>query len=114
MPTATGGASSQQPAVPSEMQIPSQVGAPGAVIVNTPPPPPRLEARATAPTAPAAQHQWVPGHYSWLNGTWTWVSGQWAIPPQRGLMWVPGQYDPQTQRWVEGHWESDPDGTTKR
>jgi hypothetical protein len=87
----------------TENAFPNSVGAPPAVIVNSPPPPARTE---TMTPAPGSNQTWVPGHYSWLNGQWTWVSGQWATPPQRGLMWVPGQFDPGSRHWVEGHWES--------
>jgi hypothetical protein len=111
VPNTTAGVAGALPTATSNAALPTQVGAPSSIIVNGPPPPPRPEPQTTAP---GTHHSWVPGHYSWQNGTWAWVSGQWAMPPQRGLMWVPGVYDPQTRMWVEGHWEAAPGGDTTR
>jgi hypothetical protein len=75
------------------------------VIVNTAPPPPRIEVM-TAPPRPAMF--WVAGHWRWEHGAYVWIDGHWE--GHRGdAHWVPAHWVPAGGQWryVEGHWNRD-------
>jgi hypothetical protein len=77
-------------------------GLPAPVVVHRAPPP-RIVERVVA--APAPGYVWLPGHYSWSGTQWLWVQGAWVLPPRPDARWVDGVWNPQTQQWIEGHWE---------
>ena len=78
-------------------------GVSGAMVVRTPPPPPRAEVR---PPAPGPAHVWVPGHWRWNGRRYVWVRGHWKRPPRPGAVWVPGHWIRRGGGWlwVPGHW----------
>lgn len=76
-------------------------GVPAPVIVHRAPPP-RIVERVMA--APGPGYVWLPGRYSW-QGQWVWIPGAWVMPPRSDARWVDGVWNPQTQQWIDGHWE---------
>ena len=78
------------------------IGVPPPVYVREAPPP-RVVERVVA--APAPGYVWVPGHYTWGGNRWIWVTGAWMLPPRPDAMWVDGRMNPQTNQWVDAHWE---------
>lgn len=76
-------------------------GAQTIQVVPTPPPAPQPEA---IPESPSSEMAWVPGHHTWSDNRWTWIEGSWQRPPTHGSTWTAGTYDPDTRRWISGHW----------
>ncbi|HVU24011.1 MAG TPA: YXWGXW repeat-containing protein [Opitutus sp.] len=79
------------------------VGVPPPIIVHRAPPRHAVEVVAVSP---GAGYVWVAGHYTWTGAEWAWVPGAWVMPPQAGTVWVTSRWDPATQNWVAGHWET--------
>jgi hypothetical protein len=80
-------------------------GLPAPVVVRHAPPHRVVERVVVSPgPAPGPGYVWLPAHYSW-NGQWVWVPGAWVMPPRSDARWVDGNWNPQTQQWIEGHWE---------
>jgi hypothetical protein len=75
---------------------------PGVVMVQSVPPPERVEVMAVAPSP---NHLWIRGHWAWQGGGWAWMPGHWEVR-QVGHEWVPGhwQHHGNGSYWVEGHW----------
>jgi hypothetical protein len=81
------------------------IGAPAPIIVRRAPPV-RVVERVTV--SPGPGYTWVAGHYTWAGDRWIWMSGTWVVPPQPGAQWIDGSWNPQTQQWIEAHWEMPP------
>lgn len=73
------------------------------IIVETEPPPPRVEVR---PPCPVVGHVWTAGYWNWVGGKHVWVAGRWVPPPRAGAVWVPHRWDrgPRGWRHIPGHW----------
>lgn len=80
-----------------------RIGVPAPIIVREAPPPVRVVERA--PAAPGPGYLWIPGHYTWVENRWVWIDGAWTYAPQPNAYWVDGRWNPDTQQWIEGHWE---------
>ena len=83
----------QQPVERERVVVHEQTPVP-TIVVQQPPPATRTE---VVPPAPSAQHIWVPGTWVWRDA-WVWQPGHWELRPYAGA------------RWIDGHWESTPDG----
>lgn len=81
------------------------IGAPAPIIVHRAPPV-RVTERVTV--SPGPGYVWVPGHYTWAGNRWIWMGGMWVVPPAAGAHWVDGAWNPQTNQWIESHWEMPP------
>jgi len=74
---------------------PSTVLASTQLLVDSAPPPARIE---------NVPHRdgfiWASGHWEWSGRTYFWVGGHYIERPEVGLVWEPG-------RWIDrhGHWE---------
>ena len=73
-------------------------------------------------TQPAANYNWVPGHWVWHGDGWDWQSGHWyqgavrpmprliveqiTVAPSPSHYWVPGhwQWHGNDWIWVNGRW----------
>lgn len=78
------------------------IGVPPPVIVHRAPPPRVVE---QVVVTPGPGYVWVPGHYTYSGGQWVWLSGAWMQPPRPDARWADGSWNPQTQQWVDAHWE---------
>jgi hypothetical protein len=85
------------------------VPAPGAMVVEAPPPPLRGEI-ITAPPGPG--FVWIAGHWAWRGHWrhWVWVRGRWAPRPYPNAQWIAGHWAPASGGWVwiDGQWVSPP------
>jgi hypothetical protein len=81
------------------------IGAPAPIIVHRAPPVRVVEQMSVSP---GPGYTWVPGHYTWAGERWIWMSGTWVVAPQPEARWVDGAWNPQTQQWIEAHWEMPP------
>ncbi len=77
-------------------------GAPAPIIVHRAPPPRIVERVAVSP---GPGYRWVPGHYTWAGHRWIWMSGRWVVPPRPDARWIDATWNPQTQQWIDAHWE---------
>ncbi|HUT37005.1 MAG TPA: hypothetical protein VNE39_26215 [Planctomycetota bacterium] len=66
------------------------------IIVETPPPPPRVEVR---PPCPVVGHVWCPGYWNWQGGRHVWAPGRWSPPPRRGAVWVAPRWEKGPRGW---------------
>ncbi len=73
------------------------------VMVEQPPPGPKLE---LVPLSPGPEYAWIPGRWAWREGQWVWQGGYWAKPPGAGLTWVNGYWAKhgKSWTWIEGRW----------
>jgi hypothetical protein len=74
-------------------------------VVNTPPPPLRVERVLVRPSRRAV---WVPGYWDWqpARRDYVWVGGRWDTPPRRGAAWVKPRWERQGRSHVyfRGYW----------
>ena len=74
------------------------------VVVDTAPPPPRVE---VVPVAPGSARLWVwtPGRWVW-HDRWVWVGGEWVRRPHPHAVWMAGHWGWRRHGyvWIEGHW----------
>jgi len=71
-----------------------------AEVIETAPPPPRIEPQ---PPMPGAGYVWAPGSYAWKNKAYEWTTGSWQRPPHEGYGWVRPTYVP-----IGGHYYYQP------
>jgi hypothetical protein len=71
-----------------------------AEVIETAPPPPRVEPQ---PPMPGAGYVWGPGYYAWKNKAYEWSAGSWQRPPHEGYGWVRPTYVP-----IGGHYYFQP------
>lgn len=73
------------------------------VIVQTPPPQPRVE----RDPEPRSGYVWVPGYYRHNGREYVWVEGRWERTPRQGARYIPGRWDRDDRGyfWVEGRWD---------
>ena len=79
---------------------PARVG--GPVMVDSAPPPERVEVQ---PPRPGARYVFVHGHWHHNGRGWLWIPGHWdAVRP--GYHYVPGHWAPRGRRWIwsDGYW----------
>jgi hypothetical protein len=76
------------------------VTAQGGVVVETAPPPERVE---VIPAAPSPNHVWVRGHWGWSGREYLWTSGRY-IEGRSGYRWEEGRWDHRGNGhvWIEG------------
>jgi hypothetical protein len=77
--------------------------APGAIDVQTAPPPDQVEVQGTPPSP---RHVWVKGFWQWNGQRHVWNAGRWAEPPQAGMVYEPARWEPRNGRYVfiDGRW----------
>ncbi|HTL54420.1 MAG TPA: hypothetical protein VL361_02020 [Candidatus Limnocylindrales bacterium] len=91
------------PTVAPQSELPPQP-VPDTVVVQAPPPPPRVE---YVPLAPGPTYVWVPGYWSWrVGGGWMWVGGHYVVRPHPHAVWVGGHWTRHGHGyvWIGGHW----------
>ena len=78
---------------------------PIALVVDSPPPPPRPE-RALLRRG----HIWVRGSWQMRGGRWQWRGGRFE-PERAGLVWIGGHWLLRGDRyhWIEGRWRASRD-----
>ena len=80
---------------------PSTVLASTQLLVDSAPPPARIE---------NVPHRdgfiWASGHWEWSGHSWTWVDGSYLYE-QRHAHWIPDGWQPEGAQWryVPGHWQ---------
>lgn len=80
---------------------PSAVLAGTQLLVDSAPPPPRIE---------NVPHRdgfiWASGHWEWSGHSWSWVDGSYQYD-QRHAHWIPDGWQPEGTQWryVPGHWQ---------
>lgn len=85
--------------------IPTGIGVSGAPIadglVESPPPPPRVEVTQARPG-----YTFIAGRWMRQNGQWQWLAGHWERE-HAGYAWSPGNWRQVSGGWlwVEGRWE---------
>ncbi len=74
-----------------------------SIIVDEPPPGPRLE---LVPLSPGRDYFWVRGHWSRSMGVWKWIPGAWVQRPRPGAFWIDGRWARHGRNWVwlQGYW----------
>jgi WXXGXW repeat (2 copies) len=74
-----------------------------SMIVDEPPPGPRLE---LVPVCPGSDYCWIRGHWSRSMGVWKWIPGAWVHRPGPGAFWINGQWARHGRNWIwlEGYW----------
>ena len=90
-------------------------GAGGAppFIVETAPPPPKVEKVPADPGSPCA---WLDGRWEWVDQTWSWTPGAWVFVPAGGryaspqALWVPAA-GRGLLFYLPGRWYRDSDGS---
>jgi hypothetical protein len=72
------------------------------IVVDTGPPPDRVEVVGLAPYPGAI---WIRGHWQWSGGRHVWYPGFWERP-RVGFMWEHAHWDRWGNRWrfIPGHW----------
>ena len=78
------------------------------VIAPAAPPPPRVEAVPTPPTAQTQVMYWQPGRWMWSGANWDWAPGSYVQRPAPQAVWQPGYWAQQPSggyTWVDGHWQ---------
>jgi hypothetical protein len=80
---------------------PSVVDAAGAVYLDAPPPPLRLE----RPPKPREGYVWIPGYWDVRGSHHVWRSGHWE-PARRGYRYLPSTWVHNGDRWElqRGQW----------
>ena len=79
----------------------SPVFAETQLLVDSAPPPPRIE---------NVPHRdgfiWASGHWEWHGHSWAWVDGSYLYE-QRHATWIPDGWEPHGTQWqyVPGHWQ---------
>ncbi len=68
----------------------------GEIIVETAPPPLRVEVR---PPCPVVGYVWTPGYWHWEGGHHIWAAGRWVAPPRPGAVWVAPRWERAGARW---------------
>jgi hypothetical protein len=83
------------------IEVGINIGGP-EVIVQSQPPPDRVEA---VPIAPGPGYVWIRGHWVWHRDRWEWKAGFYERT-QPGNVWIPGQWVARGNGWVwiEGHY----------
>ena len=69
---------------------------PEVIIVETAPPPLRVEVR---PPRPDPGHVWTPGYWHPEGGRHVWAAGRWMAPPRRGAVWVEPRWERAGRGW---------------
>ena len=92
---------------------PRGTGGPAPLIVETAPPPPKVEQVSKDPGSPC---EWLDGRWEWVDQSWAWTPGAWVLAPagchyaSPEALWVPA-----TGRgllfYLPGRWYRDMDGT---
>jgi len=92
-----------QPAPPAQPVPPQQPVAPAPVLVQQPPPAPRVE---VVTAAPGPGFYWAPRYWSWRGGAWIWIGGCWAPRPYPGAVWLGGRWGwgGRGYVWIGGRW----------
>jgi hypothetical protein len=87
--------------VASALLSPARAWAGKDIVVDMPPPAPRIEHQPPHRDG----YVWAPGYWEWTGRFFQWTSGTW-ISERRGH-WVANHWDPIGNQWhyVEGHWE---------
>ena len=84
------------------LDIGVNIGGPD-VIVQSAPPPERVE---VVPMAPGPGYAWIRGHWVWHREHWEWKGGYYERISQPGAVWISGQWVARGNGWVwvEGHY----------
>ena len=85
----------------SAMGVPSTALASTQLLVESAPPPPRVE---NVPYRDG--YVWALGHWEWNGHSWAWVDGSYLVE-RRHAQWIPDGWEPQGSQWryVPGHWQ---------
>lgn len=73
------------------------------VIVNLPPPKPRIE---VIMVRPSPRHVWISGYWVFRGGRHVWVDGHWELPPRGRNVWVSPRWEARGggHVFIEGFW----------
>jgi hypothetical protein len=76
---------------------------PEPVLVQAPPPPPRIE---YVGPPPAVGYVWIEGYWNWVGARYVWVPGRW-VAPRPGYVWIPHRWERHGEQWRlhGGRWE---------
>ncbi|HEX4341406.1 MAG TPA: hypothetical protein VH062_36105 [Polyangiaceae bacterium] len=83
------------------------------IVVETPPPPAKVE---RIPDAPGSGCAWLDGRWEWVDQAWAWTPGAWVTVPAAchyatpQALWVPAA-GRGLLFYLPGRWYSDVDGT---
>lgn len=83
--------------------IVAQPGRVEVVVVQVPPPAPRVEVIVSRPSP---RHVWLPGYWTWHGGRHVWVDGRWELPPHGHTVWVAPRWEVRGSGhvFIEGFW----------
>jgi hypothetical protein len=73
------------------------------VIVNLPPPKPRVEVMLARPSQ---RHVWISGYWIWRARRHSWVEGHWELPPRGRTVWVVPRWEVRGSGhvFIQGFW----------
>src|ERR1700733_7551120 len=86
----------------TQEEVAVQAPAPAEVVVQSAPPPEKME---VVPVAPSTDHVWIRGHWHWDGVQWVWRGGQYELR-RVGYRWVPARYEQRGPAfyYIPGHW----------
>src|SRR5262252_4208082 len=85
----------------SAVGLSSTVLAATQLLVDSAPPPPRIEN-----VAYRQGYVWASGHWEWNGHSWGWIDGSYLLE-QRNAHWIPDGWEQHGTQWqyVPGHWQ---------
>lgn len=89
---------------------PHAVTAAPPIVVDSPPPPAKVE---TVPRDPGAPCRWLDGRWEWSEDTWVWSPGAWVVPREQchfampEARWVPAVSGRGLLFYFPGRWYRD-------
>ncbi len=95
--------SNPPPTVPSAPLASARPLRSPSIIVDEPPPGPRLE---LVPVSPGSDYFWIRGHWTRSTGVWKWIPGAWVHRLRPGAFWIDGQWARHGRNWIwlQGYW----------